>query len=76
MGAALVAASVAAVVTGRRRWFAIPAAHAVAAAVVAVGVGGEPGVAPHRAWLAVLVDHWSYAGGLVAGGVGRSRQAG
>lgn len=76
MGAALVATTTAAVVTGRRRWFTVPVAHAIAAAVVAVRVGGEPGVAPHRAWLAIAVDHWSYAGGLVAGCVGRARQAG
>ncbi len=47
-----------------------PALHGAATGVVALRLGGDPGVAPHRAWLALLICHWGYGAGFWSG-VGR-----
>lgn len=66
--AALVAASAVGVVAGRRWWrLAVPVAHAVATATVAIRLGDNPGVAPHRAVGAIEICHWSYGAGFWAG---------
>ena len=66
--AALVLASVVAVVFGRRwRRVAIPAGHGVLCATVALRLGSDPGVAPHRAFAAFEICHWSYGVGFWAG---------
>jgi len=48
----------------------VPAAHAAACGVIALRLGRAPGVAPHRAFLAVETCHWSYGAGFWSG-VGR-----
>jgi glycosyltransferase involved in cell wall biosynthesis len=66
--AALVAASVSVLLLARRwRRGAIPVAHAVALGGAALWLGREPGVAPHRAWLALETCHWSYGAGFWSG---------
>jgi glycosyltransferase involved in cell wall biosynthesis len=66
--AGLVAASLSAFLFGRRwRRGAIPVAHAVALGGAALWLGREPGVAPHRAWLALQTCHWSYGAGFWSG---------
>jgi succinoglycan biosynthesis protein ExoA len=45
-------------------------AHAAAAAAVAYDLGDDPGVAPHRAFAAIEICHWSYGAGFWAG-IGR-----
>jgi hypothetical protein len=69
--AALVGATAVAAVTGRglARW-AVPALHLAAAGAVSVRLGRAPGVAPHRAMLAVATCHWSYGVGFWRG-IGR-----
>ncbi len=66
--AALVAGSTAALVfgTGWRR-LAIPAVHSAVCATAAVRMGKDPGVAPHRAFGALEVCHWSYGAGFWSG---------
>ena len=52
-----------------RRWqrLAAPVAHAAVVAAGAVAMGRQPGVAPHRAWLALETCHWSYGVGFWSG---------
>lgn len=62
-----------------RRWrrFAVPLAHGAFCVAVAVTSGRDPGVAPHRAFLALEVGHWSTGAGVcrrLAGGP-RSRRS-
>jgi glycosyltransferase involved in cell wall biosynthesis len=67
--ALLVAATVAAAVGSRRRGgrLAVPALHAAACATAAWRLSDDPGVAPHRAFAALEICHWSYGVGLWAG---------
>jgi glycosyltransferase involved in cell wall biosynthesis len=66
--AALVLASVIAAVLGRRwKRVAIPAGHGLLCATVALRLGADPGVAPHRAFAAFEICHWSYGVGFWAG---------
>ena len=67
--AALVAATVALGVGGRRPWLrvAVPASHAAACGWLAIRLGREPGVAPHRAFAALAICHWSYGFGFWRG---------
>ncbi len=66
--AALVAATVAGLGSRRRAaWLAVPALHALACATAAWKVADDPGVAPHRAFAAIEVCHWSYGVGLWEG---------
>lgn len=66
--AVLVGASVAALCTRRPiGWVAVPALHAAACASVAWRLSDDPGVAPHRAFAALEICHWSYGVGLWAG---------
>ena len=66
--AGLVAATALGLVAGRRWWrIAVPAGHGAAAVVVALRLGEDPGVAPHRAAAAIAVCHWSYGAGFWAG---------
>ena len=66
--AGLVAASVlgAALLRGPAR-ILVPAGHAATCAVIALRLGREPGVAPHRAFLALEACHWSYGIGFWSG---------
>ncbi len=66
--AALVVATLSGLLLGRG-WnrLAIPAVHAAACAVVCVRLAAEPGVAPHRAFAAMEICHWSYGAGWLAG---------
>ena len=73
--AAMVAGTVVAVATGaalrRPGVAAAPAvAYGLGAGVVALRLGAEPGVAPHRALAALSLCHWGYGLGFWAG-VGR-----
>lgn len=70
--AALVALTVAGVVAGRRPALrvAVPVGHAAVAGAAAYRMGREPGVAPHRAFGALMICHWSYGAGFWRG-VGR-----
>jgi hypothetical protein len=62
--AALVAVSVAMALTTRRwRRIAVPIGHALACGVVALRAGRDPGVAPHRAFLAIEISHWFMGAG-------------
>jgi glycosyltransferase involved in cell wall biosynthesis len=45
----------------------VPAGHAAACGVVALRLGRAPGVAPHRAFLALEACHWSYGLGFWSG---------
>lgn len=66
--AALFAASAATLLTQRGwRRFSLPAVHALAVAAVALRLGREPGVAPHRAFVATQICHWSYGYGFWRG---------
>ena len=49
-----------------RRWrrVALPLAHALGCAVLAVRSGKDPGVAPHRAFGALAVGHWATGAGF------------
>jgi succinoglycan biosynthesis protein ExoA len=69
--ALLVAASVVALLT-KRGWCrsTLPLAHAGLLAAGAVQIGRAPGVAPHRAFLALEICHWSYGVGFWRG-IGR-----
>ena len=42
-------------------------AYAVGAGVVATRLSHEPGVTPHRAFLALAICHWSYGAGFWRG---------
>ncbi len=73
--AAMVAGTVVAVATGaamrRPGVAAAPAvAYGLGAGVIALRLGAEPGVAPHRALAALSLCHWGYGLGFWAG-VGR-----
>ncbi|MDQ1532544.1 MAG: succinoglycan biosynthesis protein ExoA, partial [Actinomycetota bacterium] len=46
---------------------AVPAVHAAACATAAWRLSDDPGVAPHRAFAALEICHWSYGAGLWAG---------
>ncbi|MDH3705370.1 MAG: hypothetical protein OES57_04850, partial [Acidimicrobiia bacterium] len=46
---------------------AVPAAHAAFCVVAAAQAGRDPGVAPHRAFAAFEIMHWSYGVGTLAG---------
>jgi glycosyltransferase involved in cell wall biosynthesis len=66
--AALVAATVAGAVLGRGAGrAAVPAIHALACAGAAVKMSDNPGVAPHRAFAALQICHWSYGAGFWSG---------
>lgn len=67
--AALVAAQTVAAFTARRwRWrWAIATVHLFSCASLALRVGRDPGVAPHRALVATLICHWSYGIGFWIG---------
>ena len=70
--AALVAVAAAGLLAGigKRRariGVAVPAAYAVGALAATVPMGREPGVAPHRAFAAMAICHWSYGLGCWAG---------
>jgi Glycosyl transferase family 2 len=73
--AAMVVSSLGLAVFGRG-WLraAVPALHAAATAVRAVRAGSDPGVAPHRAFLAVEVWDWSSGVGRLATAVRRVRR--
>jgi len=66
--AALVAAAVVGFVSQRgwRRLF-VPGAHAAVLAAGAIQTGRQPGVAPHRAFAAAEICHWSYGVGFWRG---------
>jgi GT2 family glycosyltransferase len=66
--AALVGAAAVLLVTQRgwRRWI-LPAAHAGVLGVGAVRIARAPGVAPHRAFVALEVCHWTYGVGFWQG---------
>jgi glycosyltransferase involved in cell wall biosynthesis len=66
--AALVAGSVVALVAGRG-WqrVAIPVLHSGVVVASALKLSDDPGVAPHRAAIAVEICHWSYGAGFWAG---------
>jgi len=66
--AALVLASVTAAAVGRG-WMrvAIPAGHGLACAAVALRLGADPEVTPHRVFAAFEICHWSYGTGFWAG---------
>ncbi len=69
--AALVAAAV--VGATRSTWtrrLAVPLVHAAACGVVALRLARDPGVAPHRAFVATAICHWSYGAGFWMG-IGR-----
>jgi GT2 family glycosyltransferase len=67
--AALVASSLVLALFGRRWWMrvAVPVAHASACAAVALRLGEDPGVAPHRAFAVLQICHWSYGVGFWRG---------
>lgn len=66
--AALVAATAVGAAVGRGPVrVAVPAVHAAACAVAALRMGDDPGVAPHRAFGALQVCHWSYGAGFWSG---------
>lgn len=70
--AALVAATALPLVTGRRRMALVPpAVHGAVCLWVAMQLGRDPGVAPHRAMAAIEICHWSYGVGFWSG-VGRA----
>ena len=58
-----------------RGWLraAVPAVHAAATVVRAVRAGSDPGVAPHRAFLAAEVWDWSAGVGRLSAAVRRLR---
>lgn len=70
--AGLVLAALAGAVSGRRPWqrVAVPVLHATACAAVALRLGGQKGVAPHRAFGVIELCHWSYGVGFWTG-IGR-----
>lgn len=45
----------------------VPMSHALASLAVAIRISDAPGVAPHRAWLALQTCHWSYGFGFWSG---------
>jgi hypothetical protein len=51
---------------GWRRW-AVPGVHAAIVAAGAARIARAPGVAPHRAFGALMVCHWSYGAGFWRG---------
>ncbi len=46
---------------------AVPAAHATYCGWAALRAGRDPGVAPHRAFAAFEIMHWSYGFGVISG---------
>jgi glycosyltransferase involved in cell wall biosynthesis len=72
--AVLVAATVAGLGSRRRiTRLALPALHAAACATAGWRLADDSGVAPHRAFFALEVSHWSYGVGLWTGLVNRRR---
>lgn len=66
--AGLVAATAAATMATRGwRRVAVPLAHGLASAGLAVTMSRDPGVAPHRAFAVVETCHWSYGLGFWTG---------
>ncbi len=66
--AALVMTALAAALLGRGwKRVAIPAGHGLLCAAVALRVGDEPGVAPHRVFAVFEICHWSYGVGFWTG---------
>lgn len=66
--AALVVGAVAGAAFGRRGWrLTVPALHGLACAGAALNVSTDPGVAPHRAFVALQICHWSYGIGFWSG---------
>jgi GT2 family glycosyltransferase len=66
--AALVAGAAVGVVAFPGRWRAVlPAAYGALAGTIALSLGRDPGVAPHRAFAALGICHWSYGAGFWAG---------
>jgi hypothetical protein len=49
---------------------AVRSVHTVACAGVALKLSNDPGVAPHRAFVAIQTCHWAYGAGFWTG-VGR-----
>lgn len=72
--AGLVASAVvgAAVLTGWRR-VVVPVVYTAATSVAAMRVANDPGVAPHRAGVALAICHWTYGAGFWAGVAGALR---
>jgi GT2 family glycosyltransferase len=70
--AALVAATAAAPLVTRRWWGVLlpPAVWAAFAGTVALRMGRQPGVAPHRAFAALAICHWGHGVGFWTG-IGR-----
>lgn len=66
--AALVAVTVLGLLFGRG-WtrVAVPGVHALATGAIAFRLGDDPGVAPHRAFAALQICHWSYGAGFWRG---------
>ncbi len=69
LGPALFVGAAAGAATFGRGWqrLAIPATHAAVLAAGSLSMAREPGVAPHRAWLALETCHWSYGVGFWSG---------
>lgn len=69
LGPALFVGAVAGAAVFGRGWqrVAIPVAHAGVLATGSLSMGRQPGVAPHRAWLALETCHWSYGVGFWSG---------
>ena len=66
--AALVAASAGLALTGRGwRRVALPTVHGLFCGAVALKLSADPGVAPHRAFAAIEICHWSYGAGFWTG---------
>jgi succinoglycan biosynthesis protein ExoA len=66
--AALVAASVGLMVSGRGwRRIALPLTHGLSCGAIALKLSADPGVAPHRAFAAIEICHWSYGAGFWTG---------
>lgn len=55
------------------RRLGLPAAHAAACAGLALRAARDPGVAPHRAFAAAEIAHWTAGIGFLAGIAGRLR---
>ena len=46
---------------------AAPVSYALASGALAVRLADDPGVAPHRAWIALATCHWGYGAGFWTG---------
>jgi GT2 family glycosyltransferase len=63
----VVAAALAALFGRGWRRVGLPALHGTVCAVAAIGLGRQPGVAPHRAFAALEICHWAYGVGFWRG---------